>query len=99
MVVTTDQLATIPTGANGGPSNAINLGSKALVSISVPSAWVSAALSFQASYDQGTTWSNYYDVNGNEVTITAAIMNAAAAGGFNVTIDPADFTGVSFLKL
>jgi hypothetical protein len=97
-VIMSDQTATIPAGATG-LSQALNLGSKALVSISVPAAWVSAALTFLASYDQGTTWTNYYDAAGNEVSVTAAIMNAAAAGGYNITLDPADFSGVSFIKL
>jgi lipid-binding SYLF domain-containing protein len=75
------------------------VGNKVPVAVFVPAAWVSAALSFQVSYDQGTTWADYFNSAGVEVSVSAAIMGAAATAARPVTLDPSDFAGVMFLKL
>jgi hypothetical protein len=63
---------TTVTIANGASlSSAGDLGGTRLVGIIMPAAWTAAALTFQVSYDGGTTFANLYDEYGLEYTVTA----------------------------
>jgi hypothetical protein len=62
-----------------------------LVGIQMPSAWTAASLTFQASND-GTTFTNLYDAAGNEVSVTTDASRWIA-------LDPADFAGITHLKV
>lgn len=82
--------------ANGTSlSGAVNLGSKILSAIIIPSGWTAAALSFQASDDQGQTWKDVYDQGGNEINVAQAyvVINR------RISIDPGDFGGIDFIKV
>lgn len=56
-------------------SGVIDIDGGLAYSLHMPSAWTTANLTFQASYD-GTTFNNVYDDAGNEVTVTAAASRA-----------------------
>jgi hypothetical protein len=82
--------------ANGQSLSApVNLGSKTLCAITLPAAWSAAGLSFQVSDDQGATWLNMFDSAGSEIVIPSA----AVVAGQRISIDPAIFSGVDFLKV
>lgn len=79
--------------ANGTSlSNAQRFDGTTLVGIVMPSSWTAANLTFQVSHDSGTTWNNLYDQSGNEVTVTAAVSRF-------ITLDPASFGGLSYIKV
>ena len=78
-------------------SAAVGMGADTLVGISMPAAWVAAALTFQVSID-GETWQELYADTGTEVTIPST---AAAAGQFIVlpTFPSYIWRGVNLLKV
>jgi hypothetical protein len=49
-------------------SGPVLMGADTLVAISMPSSWVNASLTFQASPDGGTTWQELYDGAGNALS-------------------------------
>lgn len=82
--------------ANGTAlSGAVNLSDKVLSAIIIPSAWTTAALTFQASDDQGVTWYNLYDSSGNEITIASGNVNTSS----RISLDPSDYASVDFIKV
>ena len=82
--------ATIAAGTS--LSAAVNLGGLRLFGLSMPSAWTTAAITFQSSYDNGVTWQNMYDASGNEVMITAAASR-------NIALDPVLFSAIPMIKV
>lgn len=67
--------------ANGAAvSDAIRAGGGTLTAIKVPSAWTAAALTFEASFDDGTTWRPVFDDQAAEVTISSANMTTLTTG-------------------
>lgn len=81
---------TIPNGA-AGLSAAVCLGSGALYAIVMPAVWVAAALTFQGSPD-GVAYTNLYDDQGNEISLTVAASR-------QVSVDPALFGGCGYIKV
>lgn len=74
----------------------VDIGSKALVGIVLPSAWIAAAggISLQISVDGGNTW--------NELTTAAGAAYAVAftgAGPAFIAIDPTTLRGVQAIKV
>lgn len=73
----------------------IDIGSKSLVGLQVPSNWTTAGLSFQVSVDGGTTW--------NELTTAAgtpfAIGSLTGGTARYAAIDPATLRGAQALKI
>lgn len=61
--------ATIANGAS--LSGSVEIGSAKHIGIVMPSAWTTADLTFQVSYD-GTNWQNLYNDSGVEVEVPAA---------------------------
>ena len=84
------ETATISTGTSLSP--AVNLGGLRVFGLSMPAAWTTASMTFQTSYDNGVSWQNMYDVNGNEVSVTVAASR-------NIAIDPVLFSAVPMIKL
>lgn len=72
-------------------SGAINLGGLRVFSIAVPSPWTTANLTFQASYDGGTTWSDVYK-DGSEYVYTAT-------AGKDNDVDLQRFSSIPMLKV
>jgi hypothetical protein len=85
----TTQTVTIANGAS--LSNEVDLETKTLIAIDMPSSWTTANLTLQASVDN-STWDNVFDSLGTEVTILAA------ASRF-ILLNPADFVSVRYLKV
>lgn len=71
--VTGNYIAITATIANGASlSGEIDLGSRQLAAIFMPSSWTAANLTFQASDQTGGTFQDVYDSAGNELTAIAA---------------------------
>lgn len=62
-----------------------------LVAIIMPASWTTADLTFQASNDD-TTFYNFYNAAGTEVTVEADASRW-------IGIDPVDFSGVAYMKV
>ena len=77
--------------ASASITDAIDLKTKRLTCIQMPSSWTTANLTFQVSHD-GLTWSNLYDAYGNEYTVQAAASRA-------LLLDLKDFFGFRYLKI
>ncbi len=76
-------------------SGPVSLGAFTLVGISMPTAWTTASLTFQASPDGGTTWQDIYDGAGNEVMITAAAQQFVMLPNF----PSYDWRGINMLQV
>jgi len=89
-----NMLDTLPAAIANGASltDALDLGGLRLFGVVMPAAWTAANLTFQTSYDGGATWADVYDVNGNELTATAAASRFIA-------LDPANFAAVQRIKV
>lgn len=85
------KIATID--AAGNLSDAVELGSAALMGVIMPVAWDTAHLSFQASNDN-VHWYDLYDVYGDEV-----LVELPAADYFITGFDPAITRAVAYLKV
>ena len=72
-------------------TGAIDLADGILARIVMPASWTAANLTFQTSND-GASFNDLHDENGNEVTVTAAASRA-------IRLSPADWVGVRHLKL
>lgn len=78
--------------ANGESlSGAIHVGNRAPVLLIMPAAWTTADVTLQGSQD-GSTYNDVYDRNGNEYTITAAAARL-------ILLDVPDIPSVRWLKL
>lgn len=84
------ETATIANGAS--LSDALNIGSRDMFALIMPSSWTSAALTFQGSFD-GTNYFNLYDDGGNEISFTVA------ASRYVIISSPAKFFGLKKLKI
>lgn len=87
---------TIPSGQS--LSSAVDLTDWILTRIDMPAAWTSAALTFQVSSD-GVNFRDYYDSDGNELSIgsTVATASRAIVPGFGGSLYW--WAGVRYLKL
>jgi hypothetical protein len=89
-------IRTVTIAAGQSLSPQIDIGTKALVGLVIPSNWSAAAggISFQASIDGGSTW--------NELS-TAAVapyfINYTAAGAACFAIDPTTLRGFASFKI
>jgi len=88
-------VASITIASGASLSGAIALGDKVLCAILMPAAWTAAALSFQASDDNGTTWKDMFDDGGQEINIPTV----GAVAGQRISIDPSMFGGVDMIKV
>ena len=71
---------------------ALNKDNYRLFGIVMPSAWTAANLTFQASYDGGTTWVNVWDATGDEMSVMADANRWIA-------LIPDALSPISFLKI
>lgn len=76
-------------------SGNLNMGAKVLSAIIIPAAWTAAALSFQTSDDNGSTWYDVYDDGGTELTIASA----AVVAGRRISVDPSAYAGIDCIRL
>lgn len=81
--------ATIANGAS--LSGAVDLGTKRLARINMPSSWTTANLTFQVSAD-GTNYANLYDATGTEKTVQAAASRA-------IILDFSEWIGARYIKV
>jgi len=88
-------VASVTIASGASLSGGIDLGDKVLSAIIMPAAWTAAALSFQASEDNGVTWLNMFDDGGVEVQIATV----GAVAGQRIALDPSMFSGVDFVKV
>lgn len=89
--VTIASAASLSDGAHIGYGNPDGASRGTLVAIVMPAAWTAADLTFQASNDN-TTFTDLYSASGTEYT-------ASAAADRWIAFDPADFAGVTHLKV
>lgn len=87
--------ATIANGAS--LSGAVALGGFVPVGIVYPAAWTAAAISFEGSYDNGTTYVEVCNSDGTEYTIASA--NVQTADSRYVPLTYASFLGLTHLKV
>ena len=73
-------------------SAAISIGAKTLVGLQMPAGWDAAGVTFQASYDGGTTFGDVHNAAGEFAV-------ASVAAGQFVGIDPAIWRGVTTIKV
>lgn len=88
-VITNNLNATIASSAS--LSSPADLSGTTLCGYIMPASWTSADITFQASID-GSTYYDLHDNFGNEVN------HSVAAGKF-ITLNPADFACVRYLKI
>lgn len=87
-----DTTLTVVIDSAASISGAINLGNRRLKGIQVPTGWGSnAPLSFQNSFDDGTTYQNYY--------VDDAEHSMSATAATNINCNPRTWVGVSYLKI
>jgi hypothetical protein len=83
-------------GAAQTTSGEVDIGTKSLVGLQLPAAWVTAAITFQVSIDGGATFGTLIDGStGTAYTIPSVSGGAQAY----VAIDPAKLRGVTSLKI
>jgi len=90
-------VATIASGASISDAvdmsaYAINKDNYRLFGIVMPAAWTAANLTFQASFDGGTTWNDVMDATGTEYTVTAGTSRY-------IPVDPTPFAAIPMLKI
>jgi len=83
---------TIPNGAS--LSNAALVGDYRICGLLFPAVWAAAGVSWQASFDDGATYSNVMGDTGTEVQYPAA----GAAGAY-LSLDSTKFVGLTNVKL
>jgi len=66
---------------------------RSLVGVVTPSGWTTAGISWQVSYDGGTTYVVLLDSTGTEITA------AAVAASRYVALDPTQFLGATNVKV
>jgi hypothetical protein len=82
----------VATIANGESlSSAVDLQDGRAARIDMPSAWTAADLTFQVSPD-GNTYTDLYEADGTEYTVTAAASRS-------IILPIADFLGIRYLKV
>lgn len=86
----TSKTATIANGAS--LSDTVDCGEGLFpVALIIPGAWTPADITFQASID-GTNFSNLYDEDANEITVTANTSRF-------IVLTPSEWVGVRYLKI
>jgi len=93
-VSSVQNLTVTVTTSTDGLSEAADLKGNTLVGLYMPSAWTSANVSFLGSHDD-TTYYSVYGTTGDEIVISGASTSA----GRYFPLDPADFSGINFLKV
>lgn len=84
---------TIASGAS--ITNGLDLGSCTPIRMTVStvaSGWTAANITMQTSDDEGTTYSNYFDQYGTEITMVVT------AAGTAIQLDPATFNNLRYVK-
>ena len=81
---------TIGNGTSLSP--AIDLDRCSLVGLQLPSGWTAAAITFQASGDDGATYADLYDES-------AEVNLSSPAASRYLILSPAKFAGIRFLKI
>ena len=84
-------IKTATIAASASLSGVVTLGAGTPAAFEMPAAWDTAPLTFQTSTD-GTTFQDYYDSAGNEVTVVVAAAH-------NINQDVGDFAGARFIKI
>jgi hypothetical protein len=80
----------------GTVSTEADIGNKVVVGLQLPAAWVTAAITFQATIDGGASFGTVIDA----VTGTAyTIPSVAGAVQSYVAVDPTKLRGISSLKI
>lgn len=74
---------------SGNLSGEVDIEGLILVGISMPAAWTAAAITFQGSPDDGSTYQNVYDLAG-EKTISSSVAIASAM----IIFGPSEFIGI-----
>ena len=82
---------TVDIDSNVAVGDSINLADDRLIAIIMPSAWTTAALTFQASLGNGV-WYNVYKEEGTELSYAAATSRW-------IIVKPTDFAGMKYLKI
>jgi hypothetical protein len=77
--------------ADASLSGAVHLNGRLPGGIRMPTAWNTAALTFQRSVD-GANYSNVYDASGNEYTVQTS-------ASCTPTLDPLYFWGANYIKV
>lgn len=72
-------------------SSAVNLSGRVIVGIIMPGTWTAANLTLQGSMDNSTFY-DVYDIDGTELTITAAASRY-------IVLDPVNYPSLKYLKL
>jgi len=90
----TTLLGQIAAGQSLSPE--IDIGTKSLVGLVLPAAWIAAAggISFQVSVDGGSTWNELLTVAG-----AAYAVAFTAAGPAYIAVDPSTLRGVQAIKV
>lgn len=73
-------------------TDTINLGGLRLFGITIPAEWTTANLTFQTSFDGGTTWANMQDKQGNALVVVATPNSYIA-------LTPSNFSAVQYLRI
>lgn len=77
VAISRDTYSTTATIANGASaSGSVRSEGMVLAAIALPAAWTAAALTFEVSFDDGTTWYDLYDDQATEVSISSANMTS-----------------------
>lgn len=77
-------------------SGEVDIGSKSLVGLLIPTNWTTAGLSFQVSPDGGVTWAELTTVAGTPYAIGSLTGGTLA---YYVAIDPTTLRGALALKI
>lgn len=82
--------------AGASLSAEVDIGSKSLVGLLIPTNWTTAGLSFQVSPDGGATWGELTTVAGTPYAIASLTGGTLA---YYVAIDPTTLVGAQALKV
>ena len=90
------QTVTIASGASlSGAADftafSVNKDNYRLFGIIMPSSWTAASITFQVSFDN-VLFNDFYDINGNEVTVYASSSKA-------FYLDPVIFASIPYIKV
>ncbi|MCL2468825.1 MAG: hypothetical protein FWF24_01150 [Alphaproteobacteria bacterium] len=78
--------------AGSAPSDPVNLGGLRLFAIALSSAFTACSLTFQMSPDDGQSWFDLLDQNGQEVTATALPSSC-------VVLEPKQFACLKHIRI
>lgn len=96
MLITNAGVAVI---ANGGTdSAAVDLGERVLTAIIMPAAWTAANITFKAAERSDGTFRTVKRADGSTTAIAAYTITTPAADD-HITVNPADFAGMRYIKV